>query len=263
MHRSVVTRVGSNVAAMVPCGWLVTMMKRTLSAIVLSGALLAGCGGGTTVVSRTETPTVAKMSATTTPSVEPVASATASAFPAPESVTASSAPPPATTATQSIPASPSTVPVAPPSTTVQSVPAPSTQPSQPSQPPETTTPAPVGGAWAVMDVTVTTAAEADRLSQTSADFRAFVAQRVATPDASGCQSEFTVQSFHPGGFAAGQDFAPGCGGSQNIWGRVGGTWTTIMTMQSIVDCSQMERNNIPQGLPDIPCLDTNGDLADW
>lgn len=114
-----------------------------------------------------------------------------------------------------------------------------------------------------MDTTVRTAAEAQTLTLTSPEFRTFVAERVSTPDSSGCQSEFTILAFHPSGFAAGQDFAPGCGGSQNIWGVVGGQWTTVMAMQSVAACTDMEANNIPKGLPDIPCLDADGEIADW
>ncbi|MEO7588784.1 MAG: hypothetical protein ABIS84_12245 [Arachnia sp.] len=112
-------------------------------------------------------------------------------------------------------------------------------------------------------MSVTTVAGAEKLTATSPDFRAFVAQRVSAPDASGCQSEVTVLAFHPDGYAAGQEFSPGCGGSQNIWGRVGGTWKTLMSMQSVVECTEMAANNIPKGLPDIPCLDAGGDLTDW
>lgn len=239
------------------------MMKRTLAALALSSVLLAGCGGGTTDVVRTETPAVPTASPSTEVSGEPVASSTLSASPGEGTVTTSVAP------TATVVASPSTVttqsaaPSQGPPPAGVSTPAASTPADEPLPPSEAPTKAQVGGSWVSMDVTVTAATQAAALSQTSADFRAFVAGRVTTPDASGCLSEITVQAFHPDGFAAGQDFAPGCGGAQNIWGKVGGEWQSIMTMQSVVECTEMKANNIPKGLPDIPCLDANGDLADW
>lgn len=179
-----------------------------------------------------------------------------------------SAPPVATTTSAP---SPTVTAMPVPSVTIAQTPTTDTpEPSAPTEvePPPTpadvtTNPPADNGPWTRMDVTVQTAAEAQNLTQTSPDFQAFVAERVSTPDASGCQSEFTVQAFHPAGFAAGQDFAPGCGGSQNIWGMVGGQWGTIMAMQSVVSCTEMAANNIPQGLPDIPCLDADGEIADW
>ncbi len=239
------------------------MMKPTLAAIVLGGVLLAGCGGGTTEVTRTVTPTMPTVSASQEVSGEPVTSASPSASPSGGPATTSTKPSQSTTPSQSAAPSQSTVPTKAPVPAGVSTPATLPPPATPLPPSEAPTKAPVGGAWVGMDVTVTTAAEAAKLTRTSADFRAFVAERVTTPDASGCRSEFTVQAFNPDGFAAGQDFAPGCGGSQNIWGKVGGTWETIMAMQSVVECNEMKVNNIPKGLPDIPCLDANGDLADW
>lgn len=129
--------------------------------------------------------------------------------------------------------------------------------------PTSSAPASPGGSWISMEVSVTTAAEAKDLTGTSPDFQAYVADRVSAPDSSGCQSEFTILSFHPDGYAAGQEFAPGCGGAQNIWGKVGGQWETLMVMQSIVECTDMANNGIPKGLPDIPCLDSAGNVTDW
>ncbi|MGO1487729.1 MAG: hypothetical protein ACTHWA_04115 [Arachnia sp.] len=114
-----------------------------------------------------------------------------------------------------------------------------------------------------MEVSVQTAADAAFLADTSADFQAFIAERAGVPDSSGCASEFTILSFHPDGYAAGQEFAPGCGGSQNIWGKQSGQWETLMVMQSVVECTDMSNNGIPEGLPDIPCLDDAGDISDW
>lgn len=219
------------------------MMKRTLSAIALGGLLLAGCSGGTTDVARTEAPASPTM--TTTEAVvsgEPVESAS---------------PSPSTDGT-TVPE-----PSAPTGTPAPTTSKPADVTPTPSVAPTTSAPTTPGGSWKTMDVTVKTAAEAEKLTQTSPDFRSFVAERVSTPDASGCQSEFTVMAFNPSGFAAGQDFAPGCGGSQNIWGIVGGQWETIMAMQSVVDCADMQLNNIPKGIPDIPCVDANGDTVDW
>ena len=226
------------------------MIKRTLSAIALGGLLLAGCSGGTTEVSRTETPaspTGTGMGAATSP--EPVDSASASS-----SRPGTNVPQP-TVPTDT--AAPTDIPA--PTSSQSGV----VKPSDATSSPATSAPATTGGSWVSMDVTVTTPAEAETLTATSADFRAFVAGRVSAPDASGCQSEFTVMAFHPSGFASGQDFAPGCGGSQNIWGIVGGRWETIMAMQSVVECTEMQVNNIPKGIPDIPCTDANGDIVDW
>lgn len=234
--------------------WLAGHMKmRTLSIIALGGALLTGCGGGTTEVARSEAPesavvTTPEQSMTT---MEP----TESQAPVP---TPSRTQPPATTV--AAPTSADSAPGTPAAPTSSAGPEQSEATPEPIAP--TTSPA-VQGTWVAMDTTVRTAAEAETLTQTSSEFRAFVAERVSSPDSSGCQSEFTVLAFHPSGFAAGQDFAPGCGGSQNIWGVVGGKWETVMTMQSIVACTDMAANNIPKGLPDIPCLDTDGEVADW
>lgn len=258
-------RCGPDPAA--ACGWLVSMMKETLAAIAVGGLLLAGCGAGTTEVARTEVPPVPTASASPQTSDEPVDSTTASASPSDGAMMTSAAPTasaaPSTSAVASQSAAPTQAPKSTGVDTSVSTPAVSTPPAKPTPPSAAPTKAPVGGSWAVMDVTVTTAAQSGTLSQTSADFQAFVAGLVTSPDASGCVSEITVLAFHPNGFAAGQDFAPGCGGSQNIWGKVGGTWKTIMTMQSVVPCTEMKANNVPQGLPDIPCLDANGGLADW
>ncbi|RMB61216.1 hypothetical protein [Tessaracoccus antarcticus] len=229
------------------------MMKRTLSAIALGGLLLAGCSGGTTDVERTGSPASPTLTATTPEPVasgEPVESATTAPIPVSSAPAETTPPVPST-------GEPSASSEAPPTATA---PPPVSAPPPPS---EAVTSAPAGGAWVSMEVTVKTAAEAKGLTQTTADFRAFVAERVSTPDASGCQSEFTVLAFHADGYAAGQDFAPGCGGSQSIWGKVDGKWETLMAMQSVVECTEMADNNIPKGLPDIPCLDAGGALATW
>lgn len=114
-----------------------------------------------------------------------------------------------------------------------------------------------------MEVLVRTAAEATNLIGTTPDFQTFLAERVSAPDAGGCQSEFTILAFHSDGYASGQEFSPGCGGAQNIWGKVGGQWETLMVMQSVVECTDMANNGVPKGLPDIPCLDSSGNVIDW
>lgn len=114
-----------------------------------------------------------------------------------------------------------------------------------------------------MEVDVKSAADASKPAGTSSEFQAFVTEQVSGPDSDGCQNEFTILSFHPDGYAAGQQFAPGCGGSQNIWGKVGGQWETLLVMQSAVACTDMASNGIPKGLPDITCLDSGDNLTDW
>ncbi|MDO5735587.1 MAG: hypothetical protein Q4P15_03845 [Propionibacteriaceae bacterium] len=219
-------------------------MKRTLSVIALAGLLLTGCGTGTTEIERSDdsaspmisTPIVSTSDDTVDPSPAITSSPT----------TSSSAAPVESSATQAPVKSPN--PLEPGAKTPGNA---------------ESTPTNSDGTWATMDVTVKTPSEASALTKTSTEFRAFIADRLGTTDSSGCQSEFTIQSYHPSGFAAGQDFAPGCGGSQTIWGIVGGQWETIMAMQTVVDCTEMQGNNIPKGIPDVPCLDAAGELVDW
>lgn len=230
------------------------MLKRTLSVLALSGLLLTGCAPGTTVVERD--------SASPSPMIStPIVSTEGSEPPA---VTV-----PSETPSIETPPEPSDTPVETPgevtnpleSTGTTEVP-PSTPPSPPGET-ATSMPASSGGSWSTMEVSVQTAADATKLSGTSADFQAFLAERAGIPDASGCTSEFTILAFHPDGYAAGQEFASGCGGSQNIWGKQGGQWESLMVMQSVVECTDMAGNGIPKGLPDIPCLDSAGNITDW
>ena len=232
------------------------MMKRTLSVIALGGLLLAGCSGGTTEVEGNGASASPMIS---TPIVSTGGDETVSV----PSLTSPEEPPMSEIPTE--PSATSTLPApqgsAEPPNPLE--PGPTTEVEARSSPPNSGSPAQPGGTWVSMDVTVTTGAEAKNLTQTSPDFQAFVATRVDTPDASGCESELTVQAFHPDGYAAGQDFAAGCGSSQNIWGKVGGKWETLMAMQSVVECTEMKVNNIPKGIPELPCLDANGNLTDW
>lgn len=106
-------------------------------------------------------------------------------------------------------------------------------------------------------------ADADKLTGTSPDFQSFISEEVSGPDSDGCQNEFTILSFHPDGYAAGQQFAAGCGGSQNVWGKANGAWETLLVMQSPVPCTDMASAGIPKGLPDISCLDSDGHVTAW
>lgn len=221
-------------------------MKRTLSVIALGGLLLTGCGGGTTDVERSPVDSMSPMISTPIVSTE--------GGEPPTSVIE----PPSTTVTDTTPIPSGTdEPTQDPGITPNPLePAPTTEGS-------VTTPAAAGGAWTSLEVTVTTAAQAEQLTQTPPDFRAFVATLVDAAKQSGCDSEFTILAFHADGYAAGQESSPACGGAQNIWGKVGGQWTTLMAMQSVAECSLMEDNSVPKGLPDIPCLDAKGDVTDW
>lgn len=226
------------------------MIRRTLSVVALGGLLVAGCGAGTTDVERDSqspspmipTPIVSSADIESPP--VPVPSETPSLELPPEP-------------SGSVIETPAEVPspLAPGDTPDGSVGTPANTPA--------TTPPSSGGVWAPMEVSVRTPAEATNLTETSPDFQSFVAGRVGIPDSSGCTSEFTILAFHPDGYAAGQEFAAGCGGSQNIWGKSNGQWETLMVMQSVVECTDMAGNQIPRGLPDIPCLDEAGDVVDW
>ncbi len=225
-------------------------MFKPVTAVALSGLLLAGCGSGTTEMT-TDSASPSPMISTPSVSTENVES---------PAVTV-----PSETPSVEIPPAPST---ATPDESVET-PKPLEPVGTPEESSETTASAPATtaatprGDWTPMEVPVQTAADAGELAGTSADFRAFVAERVGVPDASGCSSEFTILAFHPDGYAAGQEFAPGCGGSQNIWGKRGGQWETLLTMQSVVGCTEMANNGIPRNLPDIPCLDGAGNVVDW
>lgn len=219
------------------------MIQRMLSVLALGGLLLvAGCGAGTTVVERDS----ASPSQTVSTPIVPTENIESPAVTVPSETPATELPPePSAT----IPEAPVVVP-------------------NPVEPGETqdgsaSTPAGSGGSWAPMEVSVRTPADASKLTGTPPDFQTFLAERVSAPDASGCQSEFTILAFHPEGYAVGQEFAPGCGGSQNIWGKQGGQWETLMVMQSVVECTDMANNGVPKGLPDIPCLDSAGNVTDW
>ncbi len=222
------------------------MIKWTLAVLAFGALLLAGCGGGTTEVERVSaspppmpsTPIESSENIETPPIPDPMETDTVDLSPEPYEEASAIIPP-----------------------TAEEVPA-------PPKPAETTagaasTPAGSSGSWATMEVTVTTAAEVTRLTDTPPDFQTFIAERLKTAESDGCESEFTILSFHPDGFAAGQEFAPGCGGAQNIWGKVGGQWETLMVMQSVAECTDLAANNIPTGLPDIPCLDSAGNIMDW
>ena len=232
------------------CGWLGGMIKRTFSVLALGGLLVAGCGAGTTVVERDS----ASPSPTISTPIEPTEERESPAVTVPSETPSMDLPP---EPSDTIPEPPVEVPTPVEPDETLEVPA-TTPASMPAS-----TPATSGGAWAPMEISVQTAADATKLVGTSSDFQAFVAQRVGIADASGCTSEFTILAFHPDGYAAGQESAPGCGGSQNIWGKQGGQWETLMVMQSVVECTDMANNGIPTGLPDIPCLDSAGNITDW
>ncbi len=229
------------------------MIKRTLSVLALGGLLVAGCSAGTTEVTRD--------SAAPSPMVStPVVSATESVE-SPTVIVPSETPPDAPSPDPTGGPVPVNTDVAPPP---PAEPAPTSDVSiSTSASTAASTPASSGGSWAAMEVDVMAAADAKKLTGTSPDFQAFMAESVSAPDASGCQSEFTILAFHPDGYASGQEFAAGCGGSLNIWGKVGGTWKTLMTMQSVVECTEMASNGIPKGIPDVPCLDGSGNDIAW
>ena len=222
------------------------MIKRTFSVLALGGLLVAGCGAGTTVVERDS----ASPSPTSSTPIEPTEERESPEVTVPSETPSIDFPP---EPSDTIPETPVEVP---------SPVEPGATPEGPTSTPAST-PAASGGAWAPMEISVQTAADTTKLTGTSSDFQAFVAERVGIPDASGCTSEFTILAFHSDGYAAGQEFAPGCGGSQNIWGKQGGQWETLMVMQSVVECTDMTNNGVPTGLPDIPCLDSAGNITDW
>lgn len=235
------------------------MIKRTLVALALSGFLLAGCGGGTTEVERNSASPLPEPS-------PPIVSSEGVETPTTRGPTQT--PDPTQTPTVELSPNPPEVPASSATATATGTPEEVPAPLEPGGTGGTTegaasTPGGSGGSWAPMEVTVTTAAETANLTGTPPDFHAFIAERLAAADADGCQSEFTILAFHSDGFAAGQEFAPGCGGAQNIWGKVGGQWETLMVMQSVAECTDMAANNIPTGLPDIPCLDAAGNVVDW
>lgn len=144
-------------------------------------------------------------------------------------------------------------------------PTPSVMPEE--APPETTppletTPPPSGG-WEQMEVEVTDESMTARLDGTSREFQDFIGQLVATEDSSGCRSQITVKAYHQDGFASGLDFAPGCGGLSAIWGMVDGQWATLVQMQAVIPCEEIESHRVPREHPQLECLGPEGSLVSY
>lgn len=207
-------------------------IKRTLPALALGLLLVAGCGQTTPEESTAPLPSLE--AETTTPSVQTPEETTPDAQPSAE-------PEPAETATPA---------------------ATQSEPAETSASPSESEPA-ATGQWTTMEVQVVTPEDATNLVDLPESFRAFVAQSVGTPDAGGCQSELTITGYHPDGYVTGADFAPGCGGSNIIWGESGDAWGVLLSMQALLDCAEFENNDIPKGHPELECLDESGAQVDW
>lgn len=171
-------------------------------------------------------------------------------------------------------ASPSTTPEPGPVDSGEaSSPAPTAQPTTPTReatpeesapltPSFESTPPPSGG-WEQMQLEVTDETMTARLNGTSPEFQDFVGMLVATEDSSGCRSQITVRAYHEGGFASGLDFAPGCGGQSAIWGKVDGEWATLLQMQAVIPCEDIESHRVPREHPQLECLSPEGSVVSY
>lgn len=133
----------------------------------------------------------------------------------------------------------------------------------PTPEPGPATSAPVQGAWTTVEIEVGSAADAAQLAGLPAGFQDFASTLVETVDEGGCQSDIVVTAHHPAGFVTGQEFAPGCGGANVVWAGNGGAWGPVLSMQALLPCTEFSNNAVPQGHPELECLDDAGAQTDW
>jgi hypothetical protein len=112
-------------------------------------------------------------------------------------------------------------------------------------------------------VTVVTAADSEKLTGTSDDFRTFVgglAQKAAADGAS-CPGAFhgvTVHKYSSAGYAIGGFNA--CGGYAALWTRYHGTWGEGQATQDVWDCDALAFLQVPASFAG-DCADEAGDFG--
>lgn len=115
-------------------------------------------------------------------------------------------------------------------------------------------------------VFVVTAADTEKLTGTSADFKTFIAAQAgqAADDGASCPDAahgVTVQKYSSAGYAIGEVNA--CGGYVALWvlgGRGGSGWQEGMGMQDAWDCDTLTYLKVPESFTG-KCFDESGDFG--
>lgn len=124
-------------------------------------------------------------------------------------------------------------------------------------------PTPVGGPWTSIDDEVTSAAEADALTDVPESLRAFLASRLGEDETTGCVTEsIRLRGVHPDGFAFGAEDSS-CGDGQSLWGISEGQWRYIVQFADPQPCYSFTRLDIPTGVPGLRCTDDAGRAVDY
>lgn len=116
-------------------------------------------------------------------------------------------------------------------------------------------------------MSITSATGVDKLHDAPDDFKAFIQSefkkltaKMNSAAIAQCHPQVTVYALRTDGFAIGGETA--CGGAQDLWARVGGSWKTALGMQNYPKCGDLRSLNFPpevfnKGFSDI-CVEDGG-----
>lgn len=157
----------------------------------------------------------------------------------------------------------STAPTAPPPTTATAAAAEPTTPAPATSTSAPTTAAPAGKLidYASGDdsgVTIATASDTGRLTGAPADFKTFIAAELAkgSTDVSCTEKpQISVDMVDTGGWARGGYFVPQCGGYAALWAKSDGSWKSVWSGQSLVDCATLTSFAFPVRVVGGQCLE--------
>ena len=125
-------------------------------------------------------------------------------------------------------------------------------------------PTPSGGPWRQVDVTVTTADEAESAAALPETLRTFLASRVGVEDSAGCTlNEVSIQGVHEDGYAFGAEVSSCGGASHVVWGITENQWHYLVVYADPMPCADIAQNEVPPGTPGLRCTDDNDTVTDY